>query len=162
MIYFVREPFIHVSAFVIVLGAAISFKLNSKTPILWSVFWVAFSGVIFIHNKYIGTLIVFFLITGAINFIYRNKFTEPLLVFLPIIAGSLLLVTPVYYNYLGVWGSFATGINAFESTTIYDLVARANFQTAIVIPIMAMYFLGNHSYVRLYSIVQCLRPGKAN
>lgn len=162
MIYFVREPFIHVSVLVIVLGSAISLKLRSKTPMIWSIFCVAFSGMFFLHKNYIGALIAFFLITGAINFIYRNKFTEPLLVFLPIISGSLMLVSPVYSNYLGVWGSFVAGINAFEGTTIQELVIRALFQTAIVIPIMAMYFLGNHSYVGLHSIVQCLRPGRAD
>lgn len=161
-ILFYKEPFIHISMIVVTLGAVVSLKTASKTPLLWSVLWVSFSGALFVHQGYVGVFIAFFLLTSAINYIYRNKVTEPLLVFLPIISGSLLLVHPVYSTYFGVWATYETGINAFADSTFYELTLRALLQSAIVIPIMAAYYLGNHSYIKLYPIIKRLNPNKGN
>jgi hypothetical protein len=160
-VIFIPEPFIHVSSVVIILGALVCLKMRSIIPLLWTIFWVLF--VVALMEtwwRYLGIFFTIFLFTGAINYLYRNRFTEPTLVFLPIIAGALFLLKPVYFYYLGVWAYYETGIDSFKDDTILQTMIEMGLQTLFVLPFMVMYFLGKHGYIKLIPLWRKLRPTK--
>jgi hypothetical protein len=160
LVLFVAEPFIHVSSAVIILGAIVSLKIRSMAPLLWTVFWALFAvALLHIPLRYVGIFISIFLFAGAINYLYRNKFTEPLLVFLPIIAGALFLIQPVYNHYLGVWAYFETGVTTFAGYSAKEIVVKMVFQSLLVVPIFVLYFLGKRSYLKLSPLFQRSPPG---
>jgi hypothetical protein len=160
LVQFIAEPFIHVCSAVIVLGAIVSLKSRSMDPLLWTVFGALFAvGLLHIPLRYVGIIISIFLCAGAINYLYRNKFTEPLLVFLPIIAGALFLIQPVYNHYLGVWAYFETGVTTFTGYSAREIAVKMIFQSLLVVPIFVMYFLGKQSYLRLSPLIRRLPSG---
>ncbi len=161
MMLFIAEPFMQISAVVIIAGAAVSLKYRSRTPFLWALFWVLFAAALLhIPYRYVSIFIGIFLFAGAINYLYRNRFTEPMLIFLPVIAGAVLLIRPIYINYLIGWIYFETGINSFKDSSVQEIMLRTLFQILFVLPVIFMYFLGKQGYVRFFPLMRRLRPGK--
>jgi hypothetical protein len=158
---FITEPFIHVSLVVIVLGMLVSLKTRSRTPILWTIFWVMFAVALMqTWWQHLGLAFICALFAGAINYLYRNRFTEPTLVFLPILAGALFLIQPVYLHYLSVWAAFETGIGVFKDTTVPQIMIKVGVETLIVLPLIVMHFLGKHGHTKLVPLFQRWRRGK--
>jgi hypothetical protein len=156
---FETQPFFIAAIFVVVITAAISVAIKSKTPILWALLCVAYSAVFFIFLFHSLTLIAICLTIGAISFLYRSKITEPFLVLLPIIAGAWLFLQFVYGFCFVAWTYYITGQKdlgdlLFQSTlTLSDQV----MQIAMVAPLFVMYLLGKHSYVKFYPFIKSLR-----
>lgn len=153
------QPFLMAVAFVVTVAAVISVTVKSKTSVLWALFCVAYSGVFIVFTLDSLALIALCLTIGAISFLYRNRITEPFLILLPIVAGAWLFLQVVYGFFFVTWAyslalkkdlgdSLLRGAQSLEDQAI---------QVAIVIPLLAMYFLGKHSYVKLYPIFKSLR-----
>jgi hypothetical protein len=153
------QPFFMAVAFVVAVAAAISFTIKSKTPILWTLFCVAYSAIFIVFALDSLALIALCLVVGAISFLYRSKITEPFLVLLPIIAGAWLFLQFVYVFFFVTWANFmamqkGVGDSLFRGALSLEYQAM---QFALVIPLLAMYFLGKHSYVKLYPFFKSLR-----
>ncbi|RLM48460.1 hypothetical protein DVK06_18075, partial [Halorubrum sp. Atlit-28R] len=91
----------------------------------------------------------FFLVIGAISFVYRNKVTEPFLVLLPIIAAGRLFLEYVYSVNFVSWAYYITGQKTLGDA-IFEGLMLANdqgIQIALAAPIFLMYFLGKQSYM---------------
>lgn len=159
---FERQPFVQSSALVVIFGAAISVLSRSKTPILWAVFWPAFSAGFIAFPNHATPFIAFFLLVAAISFLYRNKVTEPLLVMLPILAGAWLFLSAVYSPYLVAWAYYITGKKALIEAVLAgcSILSDQVYQTALIAPILAMYFLGKQAYAKRYPGILALRFGK--
>ena len=153
------QPFFMAVAFVVTVAAAISFTVKSKTPILWALFCVAYSVVFIVFALDSLALIALCLVIGAISFLYRSKITEPFLVLLPIIAGAWLFLQFVYGLFLVTWANYLAmqkglGDSLFRGALSLEYQAM---QFSLVVPLLAMYFLGKHSYVKLQLFFQSLR-----
>ncbi len=146
---FVRQAFVQSSALVVIVGAAVAVLSRSKTPILWAVFWPAFSAGFIAFPNYATTFIAFFLLVAAISFLYRNKVTE-------------LFLSAVYSPYLVAWAYYITGKKALVEAVLAgcSILSDQVYQTALIAPILAMYFLGKQAYAKRYPGILALRFGK--
>lgn len=156
---FEKEPFFMAVVFAATIGAAISVVLKSKTPIMWAIFISAYSAVFFISIFTSLALIAICMGIGAVSFLYRNRFTEPFLVLLPIIAGAWLFLQFVYGFSLVAWANYLIGQRNLSESLLQGARTLSDqaMQVAIIAPLITMYFLGKHSYVKLYPIFKSLR-----
>lgn len=157
--FFEKQPFFIAATFVAVIAATTSIIRKSKTPILWAVFVIAYSGVFFVSLLPSLTLITICLAIGAVSFLYRSRFTEPFLVLLPIIAGAWLFLQFVYGFSLVAWANYITGQRSLVDSLFQGVLILNDqaMQIAIIVPLITMYLLGKHSYVKLYPIFKSLR-----
>jgi hypothetical protein len=148
---FERAPFLHSAALVGCVAAIVSLVVRSLTPMVWAALWVAYAGAFFTLNIYAVAAVGLSMLVAAVSFIYRNKFTEPLLVLLPVFAGAFLFVTLVYDAYLPAWIRFVTGHLGLGNAVLMALneAARQYIPLALTVPIFGMYFLGKHGYTKL-------------
>ena len=163
---FEQQPFIQSTVLSLVISATISMAIRSKNPIIFTALCLACSALFFVSYHQATSFIALFCALAAVNFLCKNKITEPFLVMLPIIAGAWIFITTVYPSYLLAWANYITGRKDFFDS-IFEGLAAVKDQlvlTIIIIPVVFMYFLGKHSYVKLYSILKSLyseRVGKA-
>jgi hypothetical protein len=155
---FVSEPFVHTAIFVIAIGAIVSLATKSRVYVLWVIACLFFSGIFFTHHVTglfldqfsVCTLVMAALfVVGAISFLYRNKFTGPLLVLLPICSGAWVFWSVIYNPYFVAWFSRVRNHMSIEAS--FHEVLR-NWPTHLetlaigVIPMMVIYVFANRSY----------------
>lgn len=157
--FFEKQPFFMAAILVAVIAATISIIRKSTTPILWAVFVIAYSAVFFVSLFPSLALIAICLAIGAVSFLYRSRFTEPFLVLLPIIAGAWLFLQFVYGFSLVAWANYITGQRSLVDSLFQGVLVLNDqaMQIAIIVPLITMYLLGKHSYVKLYPIFKSLR-----
>ncbi|MDO8990207.1 MAG: hypothetical protein Q7U91_11320 [Sideroxyarcus sp.] len=161
---FETQPFLYSTLFVLVIAVAISGMIKSKTPILWALFLLLYSAVFFaqqMHADVFGVrfsvvtlLIAFTFLAGTINFLFRNRITEPLLVLLPVCAGAWLYLSFIYQPSLVAWATVSAGKNDVASALLSvfgDSSTNLVMMAIVVVPSAVLYFLGKHGYVRLYN-----------
>ena len=147
------QPFIQSAVAVLFIAALVSIVKRSKTPVLFVAFCLAYSAFAIRANVYyLMSFVAFFCAVAAINFLYRNKLTEPLLVMLLVISGAWVFISLLYFPYLGAWVlyawkkdfsvAFVEGLHAIPDQLVV---------TSFMAPALAMYFLGKHSYVPAYA-----------
>lgn len=153
---FVQQPFLQSAIFTLVISAATSIATRSKTPIIFTAFCLAYSTIFSVFPYQSTTFIALFCLVAAVNFLYRNKITDPLLAILLIIAGVWVFTYFIYPSYLTAWVNYVTGRKDFAHSILegFDASKDLIFSTLFIIPVVGMYFLGKHSYVRLYSILK--------
>ncbi|MES2408508.1 MAG: hypothetical protein V4528_14435 [Pseudomonadota bacterium] len=150
---FEKDPFLMAVVFVAAIGTTISVVLKSKVPVMWAIFITAYSVIFFIS---IFTSLAFIAICmgiGAVSFLYRSRFTEPFLVLLPIVVGSWLFLQFVYGFSLVAWVNYSVGHGNLSESLLQGALALKGqaIQIVVITPLLMMYFLGKHGYVRLYS-----------
>jgi hypothetical protein len=99
-------------------------------------------------------LIAFTFLVGTINFLFRNRITEPLLVLLPVCAGAWLYLSFIYQPSLVAWATVSAGKNDLASvlhSVFGDSSTNLVMMAIVVVPSAVLYFLGKHGYVRLYN-----------
>ena len=163
--FFEQRPFIYSAALTLAISAAISFAIRSKTPIIFTALCLAYSTLFFVHLHYATLFIALFCVLAAVNFLYRNKITEPLLVMLLVIAGAWVFISFIYPSCLVVWANYVTGRKDFAGAIVQGFgVAKDQLvSTLIIIPVVVMYFLGKHGYIKLYSVLKSLhKPAPPN
>ena len=155
---FVSEPFVHCAIVVMAIGATISLAAKSRIYVLWVIACLLFSAFFFAHDVLglyldrfsVCTLIMAALfVFGAVNFLYRNKITEPLLVLLPICSGAWLFWSLIYNPYFVAWVSRVRNHMSLEASFFEALRAWPTHLETLaigVIPMMVIYVFGNRSY----------------
>lgn len=158
---FEMQPYMYSALFVLVAAFVISRTTKSKTPALWAVFFLLYSATFFTSHLYVvlfgisfsavTLLIAITYLSATVNFLYRNKVTEPLLVLLPVCAGAWLYLSFIYQPSLVAWAAYATGRNDVVSALLEvfgDSTGTFVMVAIVVIPSAVLYFLGKHGYVR--------------
>lgn len=153
---FEKQPFIQSAVLALMISAAISIVRKSRTPFVFTAVCVAYSAFLFVYTLPVAWFIAFFALVAAISFFYRNRITEPLLVLLPIIAGAWVFVSSIYMPYLVGWAYYITNHKNLGDSMLEALgVAKDQIiPTLSILPVVVMYLLGKHSYMRLSPIIQ--------
>lgn len=104
------------------------------------------------------------MVVAAIHFLHRSRFTEPLLVLLPIVAGAWVFLSIVYQPFFVGWANYISGRQNYAGSIIEGLVSLKDqsIQALIVLPPMAMYFLAKRSYKGYLHRVFAMRPNRAD
>lgn len=159
-ILFVERAFV-LSVLLVVLGAAaISLHYRSKLPMLFAVLSLMYSLVFLSVVPYAVAFVGLLMLVAAIHFIHNNRFTEPLLVLLPITAGAWVFLSMVYLPFLNGWVYYATnrmsylgsGIEAIGSLNVQSL------QALIAVPLLFMFFIAKKGYIKIFIWAGSLRP----
>lgn len=155
---FEQQPFVQSAVFTLATSGVISIVTRSKTPVIFTSLCLAYSSLFYIFTFQSAPFIALFCIAATVNFLYRNKITESLLVMLLIISGVWIFISFIYPSYLTGWANYVLGHKDFFSSILEGISATKHliFSTFIVIPVVGMYFLGKHSYVKLYSTLKSL------
>ena len=148
---FEERPFVLSVLFCVVLAAAISIGRRSKLPMLLTVCVLAYCPVFLVFDFYATVLMAALMVVAVIHFLRRNRYTEPLLVLLPVVAGAWVFLSVVYQPFFVGWANYVTGRLNYVGSVIEGLVSlkEQSIQALIVLPPMAMYFLAKRSYVSL-------------
>src|SRR5690606_1594192 len=83
----------------------IGIKTRSRAPLLWAAFCLGFSAL-YLHADfydYLDYLVVGLFLAAGINYLYRNRITEPLLILLPLMSGAWLFLQLIYCPYMPIW-----------------------------------------------------------
>lgn len=157
--FFDARPFIQSAALTVTISAAISIANRSKEAIVFTIFCVAYSAFFFVFQRQAASFIALFCALAAVNFLYRNKVTEPLLAMLLVITGAWVFISLVYPTYLVVWANYVTGRKDLVHSIIeaFSVAKGQLVSTLIILPVIAAYLLGKHSYVKLYVALKSLR-----
>lgn len=155
---FEQQPFVQSVVFSLAISAAISIVIRSKTPIIFTAFCLAYSIFFCIFPYQTTSFIALFCVVAAVNFLYKNRVTEPLLVMLLIIAGVWVFISLIYPSYLIGWLNYVARHNDLVSSIFEGIsaVKYLTFSSLIIIPVIGMYALGKHSYVNIYSALKSL------
>lgn len=162
MHFFEQQPFVQSAAFTLAVSAAISFAIRSKTPTIFTALCLAYSAFFFVFRHQAALFMAIFCLFAAVNFLYRNKVTEPLLVMLLIITGAWAFIFFIYPSYLVGWANYVAGRKDLGDSTLEGFSAAKHqiAATLAMVPVIVMYLLGKHSYVKLYSVLKSLRKPK--
>ena len=146
-IVFETEPLLHSAALALLIAAGIALKTKSRTPLLWAVFCLGYSSLYIDFYGYLEVFIIVLSIAAGINYIFRNRITEPLLVLLPILTGGWLFLQLIYMPYTLVWITMKTG---------YDISFGIEqvWISLLISPLMLMYLLGKRYYNDLYCLLR--------
>ena len=156
---FVRTPFIHVAASLLIVSVIASIISKSTTPLIWTASVLVYTATFFVASRYATTLITLLTAVAAVNFIYRNRYTEPVLIVLPIVAAAWIFLTLIYLPYLVGWTAYVTQHQDLTGSISAGFAAiKVEFITALIItPVLVMYYLGKHHHRELYSPLMTLR-----
>lgn len=120
---------------------------------LWAVFSIGFSSLYVPDAGFHGYLeffVVGLTFAASINFLYRNRITEPLLVLLPILTGGWLFLQCIYVPSVMVWVAMKTGYLNVSEALGRGLGIDQLWVALLVAPLMLMYLLGKHGYTRIW------------
>lgn len=161
--FFDQRPFIQSVMLVLAISAAISVAIRSKTPFIFAALCLAYSAFLFVFQRQASLFIALFCVLAAISFLWRNRFTEPLLVMLPVIAGAWVFLCLAYLPYLVGWANYVTGRNDLAGSILEGFRSAKDqiIPALIMLPVTVMHLLGKHRYVELYSILKSLRKREA-
>jgi hypothetical protein len=142
-IVFETEPLLHAAALVLLIAAGIALKTKSRTPLLWAIFCLGYSSLYIDFYGYLEVFIIVLSIAAGINYIYRNRITEPLLVLLPVLTGGWLFLQLIYMPYAMIWITMKTGYDiSFGIEQIWT--------SLLISPLILMYLLGKRYYKDIY------------
>lgn len=159
---FERQPFVQAALLVIAISGAISAAIKSRTPVVFTALCVGYSGFVFMYVPLVAWFIALFGLIAAINFLFRNRITEPLLAILPVIIGAWAFLSSAYAPYFVGWAYYVTG-NKDLLGSIVEALHSARDQmlpTVAMLPVLVMYFLGKRHYEKLMPIFLRVLPGK--
>lgn len=159
---FEQKPFVQAAILVLAVSTVMSIGIKSKAPVIFTAVCVAYSAFFYAYLHQATLFIALFCSIAAINFFYRNKVTEPLLAMLLVIAGVWVFTSFIYPSYLVGWTNYITGQKDLGSSVLEGLLSAKDqaFSLFIIAPVVAMYFLGKHSYVKLYEVLARFFPRK--
>lgn len=160
---FLERAFV-LSVLLVVLGAAtISMHLRSKLPMLLAVLCLSYSSLFLVLPPYSVALVGILMLVAAIHFVHANRFTEPLLAAIPIVAGAWAFLSLIYLPLSVGWanytadrmGYFASCMEGIESLKIQSI------QALIVLPLLAMYLLAKKCHIYVFVWVRSLRHNRS-
>ena len=157
--YFLEyQPFVQSMALVLAVSAAIAVAIRSKEPIIFTALCLAYSAFFFVFQRQAASFIALFCALAAVNFLYRNKVTEPLLAMLLVITGAWVFISLVYPTYVVAWANYSTGRKDLAHSLIeaFSIAKGQLVSTLIILPVISVYFLGKHGYLKLYFALKSL------
>lgn len=161
---FLWQPFVVAALIWLTVFAAVAYLRKSRTPLIWGVVSLAYAGgffaslvyTVFIVNwgvKGIALLIAFAFLAGAINFLYRNRFSEPLLILLPTCAAAWAFIVLLYQPCLMAFALWILGkqsVVQILAAVFSDVTGTVVMLATVVLPAALMYVMGKHLYVDAY------------
>jgi len=156
--FFDFRPFVQSIALTLAVSAAIALAIRSKEPIVFTALCLAYAAFFFVFQRQAAAFIALFCALAAVNFLYRNKVTEPLLAMLLVITGAWVFISFVYPTYVVAWANYFTGRKDLAHSLIeaFSIAKGQLVSTLIILPVISVYFLGKHGYVRLYFALKSL------
>ena len=157
---FLERAFV-LSVLLIVLGAAaISMRLRSKLPMLFAVLCLSYSSVFLVVPPYSVALVGLLMLVAAIHFVHANRFTEPLLAAIPMVAGAWVFLSLIYLPFSLGWANYATERMSYFASFMEGISSLKiqSIQALIVVPLLVMYFLAKKCHIRLFVWARSLRP----
>ena len=148
---FERSPFIQAALLTLAIATIISVVRASKTPAIFSIVCIGYSGFVFIYPRLVSWFVALFVVVAAISFLFRNRVTEPLLVMLPVVAGAWVFLSWIYTPYLLGWALYTTGNKDLVGSiaTGVSTVGTQAVPALSLLPLLLMYFHGKQSYRRI-------------
>lgn len=154
----------------------IAYRYQSLKPLIWGGFSLVYAALFFIASvrpvvtvgvsfSGITLMIAFAFLAGALNFMYRNRYSEPLLVLLPICALAWSFMVLLHQPCLVAWATWVAGRQDLLETLLSvfgDFSTNAVMLAIVALPTMAMYFLGKHAYVDAYGWAKSKLTNKQN
>ena len=156
---FLERAFV-LSVLLVVLGAAaISMRLRSKLPMLFAVLCLSYSSVFVVIPPYSVALVRLLMLVAAIHFVHANRFTEPLLAAIPIVAGAWLFLSLIYLPFSLGWANYATERMSYFASVIegMDSLKIQSIQALIVAPLLVMYLLAKKCHIHIFVWARSLR-----
>lgn len=157
---FLERAFVS-SVLLVVLGAAaMSIRLRSKLPMLFALLCLSYSSVFLVTPPYSVALVGLLMLVAAIHFVHANRFTEPLLAALPIVAGAWIFLTLIYLPFSIAWVNYTTDRMSYFASAIEGIgsLKIQSIQALIVVPLLVMYFLAKKGHICLFVWARSLRP----
>ena len=142
-------PFLMASTTWLACSALITYRQRDWGPVALGLATIATAGVVYLHSPSIpgnGAQWVLgaFAVPTAINFVYRNRFTEPMLVFPALIVLSAILTDILCPVALLLWAHFAAGYPLGLKDVVTTIESLGSL--LIVAPTALLYWLGKHGY----------------
>lgn len=145
--------------------AAVVYRRKSRTPLIWGIVGLAYAGAFFASLVYtvviagtaisgIPLLIAFAFMAGTINFLYPNRFSEPLLILLPTCAAAWAFIVLLYQPCLvafAVWIAGKQSVLQVLVDVFGDVTTNGVMLAVVVLPATAMYVMGKHLYLDAYA-----------
>ncbi|MDD2685672.1 MAG: hypothetical protein PHY62_05900 [Gallionella sp.] len=172
---FLWQPFAVAALIWATLFAVFAYRFGWRT-LIWGGIGLAYAAVLFVSLAYsaviagiafssIALLIAFAFMAGAVSFLYRNRYSEPLLILLPTCAIAWSFIVVLYQPCLVAWVTWVAGKqNVLEVllSVFGDVSTNAVMLAIVVAPTMAMYFLGKHAYADAYGWAKGKLANKQN
>jgi hypothetical protein len=156
-ILFDTEAFLHAAAILLAVAIIIGLKTKSRVPLLWAIFSLGFSSLYILDAGFHGYLDYFvagLLLAAGINYLYRNRITEPLLILLPLLSSSWLFLQLIYCPYVPIWIARKTGVMSLSEGFSLGFGTHALWISLLIAPLLVLYMLGKHYYIDIYSFLR--------
>lgn len=159
---FIERAFVLSALLVVLSAAAFSIWNRSKLPMLFAVLCLSYSFV-FLTDTYAIIFVGMLMLVAAFHFVFPNRFTEPLLVILPIAAGAWVFLSVVYLPFSVAWANFVTARMGYLESAFEGIgqLGVQSIQALIVLPLLVMYFLAANGHIRLLAWIRSLRSDAA-
>lgn|GEM_PF-3502392 len=142
----------------------IAYRYQSRKPLIWGDISLIYAALFFVASvrpvvtvgvnfSSITLMIAFAFLAGVLSFLYRNRYSEPLLVLLPICALAWSFLFLLHQPCFVVWAILASGTGDMSDALriVFDEATTSAITLAVVVfPTMLMYFLDKHTYVNAY------------
>lgn len=158
-------PFLGAAAVALVLAA-----LAARELLLVITLAILAAGVAFLHGSALygpgfSVLLGATLLPAALNFLYRNRITEPMLALLPVLVLAYLFVSVLYGGafILWVWAVAGWPLRD-EPWQFVEVLFESSLAFPLMLPFSLMYLLGKHCHApllrRLAAMAERCRPGR--
>jgi hypothetical protein len=142
----------------------IAYRYQSRKPLVWCGISLIYAAIFFVGSAHsvvkvgvnfssVTLLIAFAFMAGAISFLHRNRYSEPLLVLLPTCALAWMFIVLLHQPCLVAWAVWVAGKQDVLEVLLSmfgDVSTNAVMLAIVVLPTMVMYLLGKHAYVDAY------------
>ncbi len=157
---FVERAFVLSVLFAVSGAALVSLRYRSKLPMLFAVLCILYCSVFLTMQIYAVAFVGMLMLVAAIHFVCPNRFTEPLLVLLPIVAGAWFFLSMVYPVFLAGWVNYVTGRMGYLELVVecLGLLKNQAVQALLALPLLAMYFFARKCHARLFVWARSLFP----
>lgn len=159
LLAFYWPPFLYASAALITCCSLIAWRTRDWGPLAWSFATIAAAGVFYLHQPAMPErgaewVLTALSIPAAINFLYRNRLTEPLVIFSALIVLSFAFTDILCPVALLLWAHFSAGYPLGLKDVWTTLESFGSL--LVVAPAALLYWLGKHSYAPLLARLNAL------
>lgn len=156
---FYWPPFLYACAALIGCCALLTWRRRDWGPIAMGFATVATAGVMYLHSSAMPGRGAEWVLTAlsmpaAINFLYRNRITEPMLIFSALIVLAFAFTDILYPAVLLLWASFSAGY-PLGMKDVWTTLRSVEMLLGVA-PTALIYWLGKHGYAPWLNRLQVL------